>query len=118
MPRPVVLNAAGPNPCLLAAVCASAGSSECSELSNITRSIEPASSGCRRCLSHASSTGGARDSSSGTACGGIAGGDNRVVRSGSVETEESEGMDRRPKTEPQAYYDNSRISMFSSTTAR
>ena len=119
MPRPVVLNATGPSPCLLAAVRASAGSSECSELSSITRSIEPASSGCRRCLSHASSTG-----SSATACGGAGndggGGGRRVPRGGSVEVEEADGTDRRPKTEPQAYYEtfNSRISLLNSTTAR
>ncbi|CDS36734.1 mitogen activated protein kinase kinase kinase [Echinococcus multilocularis] len=137
MPRPVVLNTSAPNTCLLAAVRASVGSSECSELSNITRSIEPSSRGCevvsvcRRCLSHASSTGGggigcrSGDSGGGVSSGG--GGGGRVgngvgggERGGSVEVEDGEGFERRPKTEPQAYYDtlNSRISILNSATAR
>ncbi|VDK40681.1 unnamed protein product [Taenia asiatica] len=135
MPRPVVLNAAAPNSCLLAAMHASVGSSECSELSNITRSIEPSSRGCeivsvcRRCLSHASSTGGGSigcgsggsgggSSNGGGGSGGGGGGTN--VGGGSVEAEDGEGFERRPKTEPQAYYDtlNSRISILNSATAR
>lgn len=125
MPRPVVLNAVGPNPCLLAAVRAS--SSECSELSSITRSIEPATASqggrdlvaavCRRCLSHASSA-----SPSAGGCGG-GGGDNANStrnRGSSTETEDTEAFERRPKTEPQAYYDtfNSRINLLDCSNTR
>nr|CDS27313.1 mitogen activated protein kinase kinase kinase [Hymenolepis microstoma] len=120
MPRPVVLNAVGtPNPCLLAAVRAS--SSECSELSNITRSIEPAAAICRRCLSHASSA-----SPPSHLCGGGSGGGNDGSvsggnREGNAETEEmEEALERRPKTEPQAYYGtlNSQISLLNCSNAR
>ncbi|VDO05714.1 unnamed protein product [Rodentolepis nana] len=128
MPRPVVLNAAGPpNPCLLAAVRAS--SSECSELSNITRSIEPAAAICRRCLSHTSSSSSPPPShlcggGSGGGSGGGGGNDGAVSRGnreGNTETEDlEEALERRPKTEPQAYYDtaNSRISLLNCSNAR
>ncbi|VDD76196.1 unnamed protein product [Mesocestoides corti] len=132
MPRPVVLSAVGPNPCLLAAVRASVGSSECSELSSITRSIEPASRGvaghadaipvCRRCLSHASSSSCGGDGGGGGVGGG--GGCGAAERAEGSEGDDSCGgtfrFDRRPKTEPQAYYETlgSRIEMLNSTSAR